>query len=81
MVPCRPYPLGWHADELEHEGFDAAGLLWFKVLRNLGFTDCNHKFKHMFLLMIVYAIVKDNLCFAVCHLTTVACHNCDSRLS
>ena len=27
IVPCRPYPLGWHADELEYEGFDAAGLL------------------------------------------------------
>ena len=27
IVPCRPYPLGWHADKLEYEGFDAAGLL------------------------------------------------------
>ena len=27
IVPCRPYPLGRHADELEHEGFDAACLL------------------------------------------------------
>ena len=27
IVPCRPYPLGWPADELEYEGFDAAGLL------------------------------------------------------
>ena len=26
-MPCRSYPLGRHADELEHEGFDAAGLL------------------------------------------------------
>ena len=26
-MPCRSYPLGWHADELEHEGFDAACLL------------------------------------------------------
>ena len=26
-MPCRSYPLGWHADELEHEGFDAAGFL------------------------------------------------------
>ena len=24
-MPCRPYPLCWHADELEYEGFDAAG--------------------------------------------------------
>ena len=27
IVSCRSYPLGWHADELEHEGFDAACLL------------------------------------------------------
>ena len=27
IVSCRFYPLGWHADELEHEGFDAACLL------------------------------------------------------
>ena len=26
-MSCRSYPLGRHADELEHEGFDAAGLL------------------------------------------------------
>ena len=26
-MPCRSYPLGWHADELEHKGFDAACLL------------------------------------------------------
>ena len=26
-MSCRSYPLGWHADELEHEGFDAACLL------------------------------------------------------
>ena len=23
-MPCRPYPLGWHADELEYEGLNAA---------------------------------------------------------
>ena len=27
IVPCRPYPLYGHADELEDEGFDAAGFL------------------------------------------------------
>ena len=27
IVPGRPYPLGRHADELEHKGFDAACLL------------------------------------------------------
>ena len=27
IVPCRPYPLGWHADELEDEGLDPAALL------------------------------------------------------
>lgn len=24
---CRPYPLGWHTDELEGEGFNATRLL------------------------------------------------------
>ena len=26
-MPCSSYPLGWYADELEHEGFDTTGLL------------------------------------------------------
>ena len=27
IVSGRPYPFGWHADELEDKGLDAAGLL------------------------------------------------------
>ena len=27
IVPCRPYPFGWYADELEHEGLNPAALL------------------------------------------------------
>lgn len=27
IEPCHPYPLCGHADELEDEGFDAAGFL------------------------------------------------------
>ena len=32
IVSCRSYPLGWHADELEHEGFDAACFLQSECL-------------------------------------------------
>ena len=33
IEPCRPYPLCGHADELEDEGFDAAGKLLVGHLR------------------------------------------------
>ena len=58
MVPCRPYPFGWHADELEHEGFDPI------VLQSEGF--CVKPF-HEELVEVAYECRQQHEHGVLCH--------------